>query len=198
MGPARRRTLLGLLRLLTLAAALSLVTLVLADAVPVPIGLQAELMAKIAAYDANLRARAGGKIKVRILTIGGDATSKGVAADLTSALAAMPTIAGLPHEEATATFTDPSAVAQGCAADHVSILYLAPGLSAEQMSALAKALEGADLMTVAAEPRMVPLGAVLGFDLVAGKPKLLVHLTQARRQHVELSSNVLELMKVFK
>jgi hypothetical protein len=37
---------------------------------------------------------------------------------------------------------------------------------------------------------------VLGFDLVGGKPKLVVHLRRAREQAVELSSQVLKLAKV--
>jgi len=170
----------------------------LADAMPVPVPLQAELLTKIAGYDANLPGRAGGKVRVRVVTAGGDQASQAVAAELTSALAAMPTIAGLPHEEVTVAYTDAPSLARSCAADQVSIVYLAGGLSAEQMIALAQAFDGVSVMTVAAEPRLVPLGAVLGFDLVAGKPKLLLHLTQARRQRVELSSNVLELMKVFR
>ena len=154
----------------------------LAEDVRVPISLQAELMTKIAAYDSNLSARAAGTVKVRILTYGSDVTSRAIAAELTSALAAIPTVAGLPHEEATVDYTDAAALAKACAADHVFIVYLTPGITTEQVGALVQALDGVSVMTVAAEPRLVPQGVVLGFDLVASKPKLLVHLTQARRQ----------------
>lgn len=37
---------------------------------------------------------------------------------------------------------------------------------------------------------------VLGFDLAGGKPKLIVNLGRARRERVELSSSVLELVRV--
>jgi len=193
VAPFRR-----LLGLMVLLLSLGVAVRALAEAMPVPVGLQAELMTKIVAYDGNLQARAGGKVRVRILTSGRDAASLAVAAELTSALAAMPTIAGLPHEETTVAYADAPSLARACTAEQFSIVYLTPGFSAEQMSAMTQALDGVSVMTVTAEPRLVPLGAVLGFDLVAGKPKLLVNLTQARRQHVELSSNVLELMKVFK
>ena len=43
----------------------------------------------------------------------------------------------------------------------------------------------------------VPKGAVLGFDLVSGKPKLLVHLTQAKKQNAAFKAEALKLMKVF-
>src|SRR5438874_366246 len=52
------------------------------------------------------------------------------------------------------------------------------------------------LLTASAVASQVTLGIVLGFDLVSGKPKLLVHLGQARRQHVDLSAEVLKLMRV--
>lgn len=37
---------------------------------------------------------------------------------------------------------------------------------------------------------------MLGFDLAGGKPKLIVNLGRARRERVELSSSVLELVRV--
>jgi hypothetical protein len=43
----------------------------------------------------------------------------------------------------------------------------------------------------------VPAGIVLGFDLVSGRPKLVVNLSQARRQHVDFRAEVLKLMKVY-
>jgi len=43
----------------------------------------------------------------------------------------------------------------------------------------------------------VPRGIVLGFDLVGGKPKMLVNLGQARKQHVAFMAEVLKLAKVF-
>ena len=39
-------------------------------------------------------------------------------------------------------------------------------------------------------------GMVLGFDLVSGRPKLLIHVAQARKQNVSFPGSVLSLMKV--
>jgi hypothetical protein len=52
-------------------------------------------------------------------------------------------------------------------------------------------------LTVAAIPDYVELGVVLGFDVLSGRPKLLVHLGQARRQHVDLRADLLKLARVF-
>jgi hypothetical protein len=54
------------------------------------------------------------------------------------------------------------------------------------------------VLSVGDVPEYVPDGVVLGFDLEAGKPKLLVNLDQARRQNVEFTSDVLRLMKVYR
>ena len=52
------------------------------------------------------------------------------------------------------------------------------------------------MLSAGALAKYTERGTVLGFDLVGGKPKLLVHLTRAKRQQVELSSAVLKLMRV--
>ena len=38
---------------------------------------------------------------------------------------------------------------------------------------------------------------VFGFDLVSGRPKLLLNLTQAKLQNVAMKAAVLKLMQVF-
>ncbi|HEX7668231.1 MAG TPA: YfiR/HmsC family protein, partial [Polyangiaceae bacterium] len=63
--------------------------------------------------------------------------------------------------------------------------------------AIGTALQGADLLTVSTVPSYVQHGIVLGFDLVSGHPKLLVHLRQARSQQVALRPEVLKLMRVY-
>jgi hypothetical protein len=48
-------------------------------------------------------------------------------------------------------------------------------------------------------PDYVPRGgAVIGFELVSGKAKILVNLPQAMKQNVRLDSNVLMIATVFK
>lgn len=185
-----------------LAAACMLAMLVaslvgLADEVAVPVALQVELLVKVAAYDNNMVARAGDRVRVLVVTRAGSGDSTRAAAELTGALAGKATIAGLPHEESAMIFGDAAALAQACRAGHTAIVYLTPGFSETEVSDVARALEGVDVLSVSAVPSYVPRGIVLGFDLVSGKPKLLVHLTQARKQRVALSADVLKLMKVY-
>jgi hypothetical protein len=167
-----------------------------AQLVAVPIELQAELLAKVAPYDRNMAARAGDRMQIMLVTSESDAESSRFATRMQMALAAVGPIGGLPHDERIAPFTSAADLVQQCRARHVAILILAPGLG-DRVPAIRDALDGADILTVASVPDYVQQGVVLGFDVVSGKPKLLVHLTQARRQHVELRAEVLKLVRVF-
>lgn len=168
-----------------------------AEEVPVPIDLQVDLLVKVAAYDKHMPARAGDRVRVLLLTRAGDPESTRMATQVTRALAAKDVIAALPHEETTARFTDGPALARRIAASRLSIVYFMPGFSDDEIVSAAAALFGVDVLTVAAFPRYVPGGVVLGFDIVSGKTKLLVHLAQAKRQRVALSADILSLMRVY-
>ena len=58
------------------------------------------------------------------------------------------------------------------------------------------ALRGTDVLSSAAIPGYVESGAVLGFDVTSGRPRLLVHLGQAREQHVSFDPAFLRLAQV--
>ncbi len=75
-------------------------------------------------------------------------------------------------------------------------MYLTPGFEAAELKAISSSLAGASVLSAGAVASFVRDGVVLSFDLVSGKPKLLVHIRRARDQKVELSSYVLKLVKV--
>jgi len=168
-----------------------------ADDVTLPIPLQVGLLVKVLGYDRNMPERAGDKVRVLIVTKQGSDESAKVAGQVEKALAEQETIAGLPHEEATLTFVDAPSLAQLCRARRLGVVYFAPGFSDAEITSIAAALGNVDVFTAGAVAGFVPLGIVLGFDLVSGKPQLLVHLGQARKQHVDISAEVLKLMKVY-
>jgi hypothetical protein len=168
-----------------------------ADEVAVPFELQVELLAKVAVYDKNLPARAGDRVRTLVLTKPSDTGSTRASTQLQKALVAKDTIVNLPHDPQPFTWTDAATLAKQCKARRIAIVYLTPGFSDEEIANIARALDGVDVLTVSAVASFVPRGIVLGFDLVSGKPKLLVHLPQARRQRVALSADVLKLMKVY-
>jgi hypothetical protein len=178
-------------------AALSVARTDRADESVVPPAVQAELLVKVAAYDRNFTARAGARAQILVVAKGGDDDSARVAGAVVKALGALPTIAGLPHDEAQIRFADAPALAATVRAKHAAVVYLATGFAEQEVAAVASALDGVDVLSVAAIAAYVPKGTVLGFDLVSGKPKLLVHLGQARKQKVAFGAEILKLMQVF-
>jgi hypothetical protein len=184
-------------RLLMLAALLGVARHSAAEETPVPVSRQAELLVRVAAYDRNLAARAAGKVKVLIVTNADDADSRGEGAAMESAMRRFDTIGGLPSEITSIAFPGGPQLAAMCRSGHVSMVYLTPGLDAV-VPDLVRALDGIDLLTVSAIPRFVARGVVFGFDLVSGRPTLMINLGQAKRQNVAMDPNAVRLMQVIK
>jgi hypothetical protein len=166
-----------------------------AEEVAVPVARQAELLVRVAAYDRNLPARAGGTVRVLILTNPDDADSRAVAAQMDAALRKFDKIAGLPYEISTAGYPGGAQVAATCKQSRISIVYVTQGLDAK-IADLVGALGGVDVLSVGAVARYVPQAIVLGFDLVSAKPTLVINLPQAKKQNVSIDAGVLNLMKV--
>ena len=168
-----------------------------ADEVSLPVSVQMALLVKVAGYDRSMAARAGDKVRIVILVKTGSEESTRVATTAAKSLADEDTIAGLPHEQTVLAFAGATSLAQLCRARRIAIVYLTPGFTDEEITAIASAFDGVDVLTATAVANAVPKGIVLGFDLVSAKPKLLVHLGQARKQNVKLGAEVLKLVKVY-
>lgn len=164
-----------------------------AEEAAVPLAIQAQLLAKVAGYDRNLPARAQGTVRVLLVTKKDDTASARAAAQVAATLRDLPTIAGMPHEEETVAFTTGAALAGECRARRAAIVYVMPGLASE-VGGVGAALAGVDVLSASASSGT--RGAVLGFDLVSGRPVLVVDLGQARRQNVALKPEVLKLARV--
>lgn len=158
-----------------------------AQAASVPSALQAQLLATVAPYDRNMTKRAAGSIKILVLTKRGDGDSVRTAKQQTDALSQIQQIGGLPHTEITLSFESGPKLASVCREQRASIVFVTPGL-AKHAAELASALTGSDVLTVASDALDVENGIVLGFDVVSGKPKLVVNLQQAHKQNVAFSA----------
>jgi hypothetical protein len=170
-------------------------TLFAEEDVAVPVPLQMELLLKVAGYDKNLPARARGVVRVLVLLRRGNAQSGYVGQQALRALGGK-SLKGLPVEGSDATFADGPELTRLVRERGISVLYAAPGFAGSDLPSIAKALGGVSVLSAGALARFVEDGVVLSFDLVGGKPKLLIHLRRAREQGVELSSQVLKLAKV--
>ena len=190
---------LGSVRLvsaLTTAVLVGLIAAAPGDRLAVPPELLAELVAKVVRYDRNFSARVGAQVRVLVVYSPDSAESERVARLLLSALQAQRYIGGVAHEEALVPFVSTAKLAALARERKAAVVVFAPGL-AVHASALGAAFDGFDGLTVSSTPDGVREGLMLGFDLVSGRPRMLLNLTQARRQHADFRAEVLQLMTVY-
>jgi hypothetical protein len=162
---------------------------------PLPAKIQAELLVKLAPYDRNLQARAEGRVRVRVVRVGGPLSERW-AAQLANTLGRWETIAGLPHSETVTVYKDAAELVKACKDDRTTIVVLAPELR-DEVEKLRAAFDGVNVLTVTPDAELVQRGIILGFELVSGKPKLFYNLEQAHRQSISMSAEVLKLMTVY-
>jgi hypothetical protein len=163
--------------------------------VAIPPRLQAQLVAKVVAYDAKFAARARGRALVLIVVASGAGDSERFSEQIRVELANQPKIGGLPHDEEIVPFTSASDLARRVKERGAALVYITPSLSSA-VTGIADALSGLDVLSVAAVPDDVRHRLVLGFALEAGRPKLVVNLSQARRQNVAFNPDLLRLARV--
>lgn len=165
------------------------------QALDVPVRLQAELLAKVATYDRSFAARARGRALVLVAVKKGDAESERVGRQLLAELAVLPQLGGLPHAEELVHFDAASTLLDVIRAREPAVVYFSARLGG-QIGSVADGLDGVPVLTVGVSASYVAERAVLGFDSSSGKPKLVVHLTQARRQKVSFKPELLALARV--
>ena len=161
----------------------------------VPPRLQAELLAKVAAYDGRFAARARNGALVLVVVAPGAAESERFGDQIRAELGKQPRMGGMEHVEDTVRYSSAGELARLCRERRPAIVYLGPGLSAHA-AVIAQALAGLDVLSVSAVPADVAQGVVLGFEVISGKPKLLVHLPRARQQNVAFKPELLRLARV--
>lgn len=162
-----------------------------------PAAIEAELVARLASYDRNLKARAGTRVKILIVVKEGDAISERAAGQLAGAFARLEQVGGLPHETSIETFSGAANLVAACKAKRAAIVVITEALSSE-VEALRAAFEGVDVLTVGSSADMTRRGVVLGVELVSSRPKLFINLAQAAKQNVAMSAEVLKLMTVYR
>jgi hypothetical protein len=187
----------GLLLWLALAIGLSSARMALGQATSVPASVQADLLAKLLPYDRNFENRAGTTVRTIVLVKSGSVRSRIAAEAFKSALSNLDRIGGRHHEERIVTYEGAAALAKQCRSERIALVYVTPDFDAE-LAALERALAGVDVLSVSAVPDYVSRGVVLGFELVSGKPKILLDLPRAKRQNVDFAAAVLRLMRVYR
>lgn len=165
-----------------------------AEDVAVPLPMQVQLFSSVADYDKAFAERAKGKVKVVLLTSKNPDSTR-AASQIQGALGRLAQIAGMPHEESTVKFESGAALASLCRSQGTSVVFVMPGFQNE-IADIKASLDGVNVLTVATLGSYVQQGIVLGFDVISGKPKLLVNLPQSRAQKVAFKAELLKMVKV--
>jgi hypothetical protein len=162
----------------------------------VPVSVQADLVSKVPTYDRAFRERAGGRVHVLVLSNPNSSDSTRVANFIQAALAREAAIGGLPQEVTIASYSNAAALGTECKKRSISILYVTPGFDSE-LEAICAVVQPLGVMTFSGVPDYVRRCIVVGFELQEGRPKLLVHLGQAKKNGIRFSSGLLRLAKVY-
>jgi len=195
---ASKSTIARALLLLLLAATLSLAELSAnAEAPAVPLPLQVDLTVKLLEYAQapSPQAGAGGLMHIGILVKSGSVESQHAGTELKAALGRVARIAGVGHEEITLEWSTAAAMAEQVKSKRLFAVYLTPGLGSDVPS-IAYALVGTPVITIGAIDTYVAGGALLGFELTSGRPKMVFNLGQAKRQGVVFRASVMKLMRI--
>lgn len=166
------------------------------DRLVVPVELQVDLLAKVLRYDRNFSSRVLDEVRVLVVHEPDDAESTRVAREYVAAIGAEAKLGGVKARAELVPFATEAELVARVKERKASVVVFAPSF-ASRAASLAAQFEGADCLTVSASPDGVREGLVLGFDLVSGKPRMLLNLSRSRRQGADFRAEVLRLMTVF-
>jgi len=164
----------------------------------VPPDLQVALLKKIVRYERGFVERTRAQVNLLIVVRAGSDGSERAAVQIGKAFedsgggGAAPPIRVTVHR-----FSTPATLRNAILGAGASIVYLTPGVTPD-VEAIAFALEGLPAITVAEDGADVDRGAVLGFELVYARPKIVINVGQARRQGLNFNSDLFRLARVVK
>lgn len=161
----------------------------------VPIELQVELLARVARYERGFAATPRVPAAVLVVTRPASPAAARVAGQIASHLARTREIAGRPVVVSFHEHTSAAALRALVERDRIAIVYFTSGLETE-IPAIASALAGLAVITVSAIGSDVDRGAVLGFELAASRPRIVVNTGRARAQRLEFHSQFLRLARI--
>jgi hypothetical protein len=176
-------------------AGIALCGSVWADTPGVPLQLQVDLSNKVIEYVQEPALQGVDRIRIGIVVKSHSAESMRAGAELKAAFDRIVMSGGHPHEQSIVEWSNAAALAEQARTRRLNVLYFTPGLDAE-IGPSAAALAGQQVLTIGAVDSFVAAGAVLGFELVSGHPKMVFNLGQARQQKVVLRAAVMKLMRI--
>ena len=169
-----------------LAATLVVGWALAAHAEDLPLPLQVQLLQKTSSYITSLQPGASGKVKVLVVHAGASPTR--TTDTLASSINQLGQLGKHPAEAKVVALEGLKATLD---AEKPQMIWVAPDTDEKGVESVLQAVGSANIVTVSAAAAHIKQGVILGFDLVEAKPRILVHLKQARTQSVVFLSGLL-------
>jgi hypothetical protein len=164
-----------------------------------PPGKQAIFLARVIAYDANLRQRAGSTVNIGVLAKKGDKESERTAGLLVKAFKPIEaaTLLGLPVRVSRMYFGGRESLDRAVREDGIDTLYVCGGLGAglSDVKAVARARK---VLTMGSEEEQLKAGLSLGVFEIDGKNTIVVNLEASREEGVAFGPELLRLATIVK
>jgi hypothetical protein len=168
-----------------------------ARAAELPPGKQAIFLARVIAYDGNLKERAGAAVNIAILAKKGDKESEKMADLLVKAFTPLETatLLGLPVQISRLSFVGRDGLDKAVREGGIDTLYVCSGLDANlaDIKAVARARKA---LTVASQEAQLKLGLSLGVFDLDGRNTIIVNLEANREEGVAFGPELLRLATV--
>jgi hypothetical protein len=166
-----------------------------AEAPTAPVAVQAQIATRILPFERGFRSL-GDDVVVVIAEKKDDTDSSSATRQMERALGEIGSVGGKRLSVVVVPYAGAAAFADECRKRRAAVAYLTPGLGGEVRD-LASKLEGTGVLSIAAVESYVAAGAVLGVEVVSGKPRMSINLRQAKLQRVDFPSAVLKLARVY-
>ena len=162
-----------------------------------PPGKQAIFLARVIAYDGNLKGRAGTAVNIAVLAKKGDKDSEGMSEAILKAFSplASATLSGLPVNVIRILFAGREALEHAVREGGIDTLYVCSGLDAALADIKIVSRQN-KVLTVASQEGHLKLGLSLGVFDIGGKNTILVNLDASREEGVAFGPELLRLATV--
>ncbi len=161
-----------------------------------PVAVQAQITARILPFERSFQRLSEDHVVIVIAQKASDSDSVSAARQMERALIDIGSIGGKRLVVVMAKYSSASALADECKTRKATAVYLTPGLGGD-IHDLAAKLSGSGVLSVAAVESYVAAGAVLGVEVVSGKPRMSINLGQAKLQRLDFPSAVLKLARIY-
>jgi hypothetical protein len=167
------------------------------DAADLPPAKQAIFLARVIAYDGNLKTRAGAAVNIAILLKKGDAESEKMADNVMKAFLPLEaaTMLGLSVKVSRVSFAGRDALDKAIREGGIDTLYICRGLDSS-LADIKTVTRARKVLTMASQEDQLKLGLSLGVFSIDGKNTILVNLEASREEGAAFGPELLRLATV--